>query len=400
MEINLISNRKRTNHLKLISDIVKSADEIWIATAFLKISGLKEILPSLKKAVSAGASINIIAGQHFALTEPEALFTLKKLFDNNTSANLYLAYANRKDEVFHPKIYLCRKNRTFTLITGSSNITGGGLSNNIEVSSEIKANVNDKIWKETLQFFNYLISDEVSEEATLLAIKRYKSFYDKQKVHNNNSKAVPERLPTHLPFNYKNLLEQLKKYAPSNRDEDYKWKMKAYKEARKVLNEIADNDKLSKKEFSELLDSLVGRAGHESLWHSGSLYRLRKKVYKHPKRFQNLVRFIRDNSKKSPSFVFEKAKKLVSQINGAGINYITEIMMTYRPDKFANLNRNPIKVLREKGDVSIKATSNSFNGIDYEEYCELVKEINKKLELRNMLEADSFFNEIYWRIYK
>jgi hypothetical protein len=62
------------------------------------------------------------------------------------------------------------------------------------------------------------------------------------------------------------------------------------------------------------------------------------------------------------------------------------------------MNKNPITVLRREGGVNIKASSSSYSGSDYKEYCNLIKEISLKLELQNMLEADSFFNEIYWKI--
>lgn len=65
-----------------------------------------------------------------------------------------------------------------------------------------------------------------------------------------------------------------------------------------------------------------------------------------------------------------------------------------------NMNRNPITVLKLEGGVNLKAHSSSFTSGDYAEYCELIKEISLKLGLRNMLEADTFFNEIYWKLDK
>ncbi len=72
--------------------------------------------------------------------------------------------------------------------------------------------------------------------------------------------------------------------------------------------------------------------------------------------------------------------------------------MTYQPKRFANLNSNPITVLDEEAGVYFKSHSSSFNGNDYEEYCSLINEIAMRLELKNMLEVDSFFNEIVWEI--
>ena len=69
------------------------------------------------------------------------------------------------------------------------------------------------------------------------------------------------------------------------------------------------------------------------------------------------------------------AKEMVKNVNGAAVNYVTEIMMTYNSVDFANINRNPITVLKEEGGVKIKAHSSSYKGVDYSEYCDLVKEI-------------------------
>ena len=395
-----ISNQDKQNHFSVITSALKKADEVWIATAFLKKSGLSKIISEIKELLIQGSSLYIIAGQHFALTEPAALYTLKDLFDKYPNGRLHIAHAIKRQEVFHPKLFLIRKGKEVKIISGSSNITEGGLINNIECSLQISVDKNDKVAVQVSSFFQTLFSEEFSEKATLLAIKRYESFYEKQKANQRKIKAIPDRRKSQQLFNYDNLKKHLKDYDSSDRKVIFEAKKRNYKEARTVLDEIADSPSLTKAEFSSLLDSLVGSKEDYSLWHSGSLFRLRRKVYPHYKKFQKLVKFIRDNKEKSPAFVFSKATQIVSTIEGAGINYITEIMMTYNPQKFANLNKNPITVLRKEGDVFIKSTSSSFSNADYEEYCDLVKEISEELGLKNMLEADSFFNNIYWKIYK
>lgn len=92
--------------------------------------------------------------------------------------------------------------------------------------------------------------------------------------------------------------------------------------------------------------------------------------------------------------------RVVSNIKGAAANYVAEIMMTYNPIECANIDRNPITVLRNAGGVKLKAHSSSFNGNDYQEYCTIIKDISEMLTLKDMLEADTFFNDIYWEIYK
>ena len=125
---------------------------------------------------------------------------------------------------------------------------------------------------------------------------------------------------------------------------------------------------------------------------------MRFKVYECKNEFRDLVTFIKESQNEPASIVFDGAKELVNDVRGASINYVTEIMMTYQPNRFANLNRNPITVLDKEAGVYFKSHSSSFNGEDYQDYCLLIEEICNELDLKNMLEVDSFFNDIYWEI--
>jgi len=393
-----LTNAKSDNHLITLTSNLKHYDEAFFAVAFLKASGLTKLLPTVKEFLKSGGQISIIAGQNFALTEPEALHILRKLFQIYPTSKLYLAKANSASSVFHPKLYLFKLNNECCIISGSANITEGGLMNNKETSLVANITVTDIIWTNAKLYFDDLVSADNADEATLLVIKQYETFYEQQKQYNKKAKPIPTKTKSQLAFDYSNLLKHFKKFDNTKRQENFKTKTSNYKEAKKVLDEIADNSRLTQNQFEPLLDTLVGSKEEYNLWHSGSLFRLRRFVYPYYKEFRDLVRYIRENKSLPASVVFKNAKEKVKLIEGAAVNYITEIMMTYNYNDFANMNRNPITVLKKEGGVNIKAHSSSFTELDYEEYCELVKEISLKLGLRNMLEADSFFNEIYWKI--
>ena len=396
----LISNQNYAHHLSEIKKQISTYDEVYLAIAFLKTKGLLQLLPSIKKHLKSNGKIAVIAGQHFALTQPEALDTLRKLFKNNMNAKIYLANATSASRVFHPKLYLFKRKNDCRIIAGSAYVTNGGLVSNTECSLEVDCLSSDKVWKDAKKFFENLLLPENSEEVTLLTIKRYESYYKPQKANQKKVKPIPVRKKSQLDFNYDNLKNHFMRFHNKEWDREYEKKVNNYREAKKVLDKIANIKSISKKEFAPLLDALVGSKGKPGMWKSGSLFRLRRNVYPYFKEFQKLVKYIRENKNQKPGILFTKANKLVNPIEGASVNYVTEIMMTYNPSRFANMNKNPITVLRKEGDVNIKATSSSFNGDDYEEYCELVKEISTKLGLKNMLEADSLFNEIYWKIDK
>jgi HKD family nuclease len=389
---------KTNNHLTTITENLKLNDQAYFAVAFLKTSGLNNLIKPFKDFLKTGGQLTVVVGQNFALTEPTALHELRNLFKPFPTSKLFLAKANSATNVFHPKLYLFKSQKDCCVISGSANITKGGLIDNKETSIVADCKENDAIWKDAKSYFDTLLNSENSDEATLLVIKQYETFFEQQKQFNKRAKPIPTRTKSQLAFDYNNLVKHFKKFNNSERQENFKEKLNNYKQAKSILDQIADNPKLTQTQFEPLLDSLVGSAEEYNLWHSGSLFRLRRSVYPYFKEFRELVRYIRDNKNQSADIVFENAKAKVKSIEGAAVNYITEIMMTYNNKDFANMNKNPLTVLRTEGGVNIKASSSSFSGADYDEYCELIKEICSKLGLQNMLEADSFFNEIYWEI--
>jgi HKD family nuclease len=394
-EIEFISNDKTPNHLEVIKELLSQADEVWMATAFLKYSGTELLLSSIKSHIKKGKPISIIAGQHFGLTDPDALKMLFECFQKHTKANAYLDKAVNKTQTFHPKLSLFRIGETGVIITGSANITSGGLVSNQEVSMKATVALSSDAWKDALLFMTERLKESNAELLSLMLINRYRSYYDEEKGKRKNQKPAPDKTSDDFAFNYKLLLHHLQEFKLQNGENEFEERVEIYEEAKDVLDEITDSPRLSQKRFEELLDRLV--VG-ERLWSSGSLYRHRKSVYQYKNEFRELLRFIRENQDAPISKVFEGAKFRVDQIKGAAVNYITEIMMTYRPDRFANLNRNPITVLDKEAGVYFKSHSSSFTGADYENYCAQLNEIASKLGLKNMLEVDSFFNNIYWKI--
>lgn len=394
----LANINKTENHLATITENLKVHDQAFFAVAFLKTSGLNILIKPFKDFLKSGGQLTIVVGQNFALTEPNALLELRNLFKPFPTSKLFLAKANVATNVFHPKLYLFKSQKDCCVISGSANITKGGLIDNKETSIVADCNENDAVWKDAKSYFDTLLNLENSDEATLLVIKQYETFFEQQKQYNKRAKPIPTKTKSQLAFDYNNLVKHFKKFNNSERQENFKEKLNKYKKAKAILDQIADNTRLTQAQFEPLLDSLVGSKDEYNLWHSGSLFRLRRSVYPYFKEFRDLVRYIRDNKNQSADIVFENAKEKVKMIEGAAVNYITEIMMTYNNKEFANMNKNPLTVLRTEGGVNIKASSSSFSGADYDEYCELIKEICSKLGLQNMLEADSFFNEIYWEI--
>ena len=140
MAIQLLSNLNYP-----IGNIVKqemqNANNVQIAVAFLKYSGVKVIEKSLSQCLDNGGNIELIAGLDFKTTDPKSIHYFINLKKEYSSIKFY-CFGDRKinkiNIVFHPKIYLFEKGRETTGIVGSSNLTKGGLISNFEVNTVFK----------------------------------------------------------------------------------------------------------------------------------------------------------------------------------------------------------------------------------------------------------------------
>jgi HKD family nuclease len=399
-EVQLISNTTKSNHKDYLLHCFANADEVFIATAFLKSSGLELLLPAIKKHINANKTIQIITGQNFGLTEPKALKTLHDIFEGKLKADLFLDKAEDKQKVFHPKLFLFRQGSNGIIVSGSANITSGGLINNEEFSVSVEVTISSPKWKAAQDYFAWITNSKNADLVSKVIINRYEQFYEEQKKTRQKQKVSPDKKSSEYGFDYSKLIKRLKEYRNKKYLDNLNERIKDYKEAKLLLDEIASSNNLPQKRFEEIIDDLVSKKGVYGLWRSGSLYRHRFDVYECKNEFRQLVKSIKENQHLAASKVFSEGKRLVKSVRGAAINYVAEIMMTYQPDRFANLNSNPINVLKKEAGVYFKSHSSSFNGEDYEEYCGVVLEICTKLKLENMLEADSFFNDIYWELKK
>lgn len=390
----LITNGEADNHHTYLLSKLQESTEAYFAVAFLKSAGLTLLLPAIEKFLAAGKRITLVAGQHFALTEPKALYTLRELFRGYPTCKVYLAKATSPTAVFHPKMYLFRTEAGCHVISGSANLTKGGLLSNSECSLAVQCPPQDELWTNAINVFGQLTSPANADEATTLIIKQYETFFEQQKAANQKVKPTPPPLTAFFAGLRKQFSD---KFDNAKREANYSARIKRYQDAEAVLNQIADSPRLTEQQFAKLLDRLVGSKGQIRLWYSGSLFRLRRSVYPYFRQFRELVRYIREHRHAPAATVFDGAMHLVQAIEGASVNYVTEIMMTYNPAQFANLNKNPLTTLHKHGAVNIKGTAAAYNGGDYKVYCELVQDVASLLGLKSMLEADSFFDVLYWQ---
>lgn len=126
-------------------------------------SGVKMILNDLKSALNRGVEIRILTGNYLGITQPSALYLIKKELDNKIDLRFY----NDKNRSFHPKSYIFHYDNMSEIYIGSSNISRSALTSGIEWNYRFNSitnedNFNEFFYKFQDLFYNHsiIIDDE------------------------------------------------------------------------------------------------------------------------------------------------------------------------------------------------------------------------------------------------
>lgn len=394
-----IVDNSNATHLDAVKKLFKGAKEITICVAFIKESGVSEILENLEKALVNGSKVTFFAGLDFYLTEPSALKTIYALSKQYRTANLYLC--KERGATFHPKLYFSVFDKKASLLIGSANLTNGGLVKNNELSIFQEVETSSEIVREVRRFLSTVENQNGTQKASTLNISQYSKKYNLyNKRLTKAQKDAKKEISTAFQLDLTMLGKYLKEYCDDkNEQKEWRRKVRNYREAKEVLGEMTNGNISSRKEFLNYYERLVGAAGQGSLWHSGSLFRLRNKVASKYKTFLKMAKAIQNNTGKNPIDQFGEGMKYVRKVKGLGVNVLTEILNTYSPRKCSVLNNNPISSLHHLGFEKFKAP-NTFKEDDYEKYNDLMKEFAKSCEFRNLSQVDHFLNYVYWKYVK
>ena len=104
------------------------AKQIDIIVSFLMESGVRMLLKDLKAALDRGVQIRILTGNYLGITQPSALFLIKKELGDKVELRFY----NDKERSFHPKSYIFHYENMSEIYIGSSNISRSALTSGIE----------------------------------------------------------------------------------------------------------------------------------------------------------------------------------------------------------------------------------------------------------------------------
>ncbi|SRR6266566_2343331 len=140
-----------------------SAKMFRIASAMVSVAGVNEIFPSLERCLEKGGSGQILIGVDLP-SDPDAIGNLRRLAAKY-SENLKLKYFRPlRSRIFHPKLFIFGgKASSTSAIIGSSNLTGGGLTENHEANIGVRSG---SVVSELTEYFDEHFEGAYSSQVT------------------------------------------------------------------------------------------------------------------------------------------------------------------------------------------------------------------------------------------
>ncbi len=119
----------------VLVSIFSTSKSARVAVAFAKHSGIKLIEGALLKCLDNGGNVEFVIGLDFHTTDAVVLQTFRAFSKSYPEFSFY-CFSDPSDNIvtYHPKLYLFENDGLVKSIIGSSNLTKGGLSENIEVN--------------------------------------------------------------------------------------------------------------------------------------------------------------------------------------------------------------------------------------------------------------------------
>lgn len=395
----LVANTGKADHSKFITDIIKDADEIIIAVAFLKRAGAELIAPLLEKRLGAGADVELFVGTDFFLTEPVALEILLALKERYTACKIHLA--DRGSATFHPKAYVSRRKDQYRSLIGSANLTGGALSTNEELSLYVDHGAGDILTSQlTATFARYRKSSHF-QDLDSLTLEQYASSHtidvrERKKYETARDNALPSAFDLRVIEKWYRLYRADAK-AMSDLAERKQRRVKALRVQRAIADLAGTPFKLET--FQAHLRDLMTNNGGRHLWVSSDIHRRGSEALNHPNDVIEIFTLGRAVAARPPGDGYSAMRKACEPIPGVGINMATEILCTFAPNRYAVYNGNTVGALSTLGITT--PANPSFKAISpprYERLCATIRALGRRIGAKNYSETDAFLNWIYWEV--
>ena len=147
-------DKRRQLYYQLIQSM-KKAESVDIIVSFLMESGVRMLLKELEHTLKRGAKIRILTGNYLGITQPSALYLIKRKLGDRVDLRFYC----EKGRSFHPKSYIFHYTDYSELYIGSSNISRSALTSGIEWNYRFSSQKDPENYKEFFHTFEDLFEN-------------------------------------------------------------------------------------------------------------------------------------------------------------------------------------------------------------------------------------------------
>ena len=172
-----------------IEAVLDLGGEIDIAVAYLTQSGLDQIWEKLEQAICQDRRVKMVIDLHCGITEPDTLDNLVALSRDKGNKFECKAFFG-VNPMFHAKLYLSRNCESISFVTGSFNLTGRALGDNLEHGLYVKGAATEKVCMDATQTFDEIWKKSICP--TDDQVKRYRESYVDSRGKLSNPEAWAE----------------------------------------------------------------------------------------------------------------------------------------------------------------------------------------------------------------
>ena len=133
----------------------QKADSVDIIVSFLMESGVNMLIKHLGNALKRRAKIRILTGNYLGITQPSALYLIKRKLGNQIDLRFY----NEKNRSFHPKSYIFHYEDYSEIYIGSSNISRSALTSGIEWNYRFRSTTDPESYDKFYETFEDLFQN-------------------------------------------------------------------------------------------------------------------------------------------------------------------------------------------------------------------------------------------------
>ena len=160
-------DKRRQLYYQLIQSM-KKAESVDIIVSFLMESGVRMLLQELENTLKRGAKIRILTGNYLGITQPSALYLIKRKLGDRVDLRFYC----EKGRSFHPKSYIFHYADHSELYIGSSNISRSALTSGIEWNYRFSSKKDPENYAE----FFYTFEDLFENHSIIIDDKELKRY--------------------------------------------------------------------------------------------------------------------------------------------------------------------------------------------------------------------------------